>query len=87
MQRVDGAERLHHRRGGVMADLNGGRTYSNVIGGRGNQADQHRGRGAGDCHEVVFGDPVSSVSPTLDVLREVDGCLQSLPGRGPFTDR
>jgi hypothetical protein len=34
IQRVDGTERLHHRRGGVMADLHCRRTYSNLIGSR-----------------------------------------------------
>jgi hypothetical protein len=71
----------------VWPSLDGRRADSDPVGGRSDLPDQHRGRRAGDRDEVVFGDPVTLISPLFGVLGEVDGVAQGGRGVGAFGNR
>ena len=70
-----------------MAELDGGRADLDALGGRGDLADQHRGRRTRDGDEVVLGEPVAAVAPPFGVLGQVDGVAQRRRGVTALADR
>jgi hypothetical protein len=73
MERVEHPETLDHRGGRGMTQLHGPRTDANRVGSGCDLPDQHRRCGAGDCREVMLGDPEPAITPPLGVLGQFDG--------------
>ena len=81
------AEALDHRHRGGIAELHGRGPDPDVVGGRGDLADQHRRIGTGDRDEVVFGHPIPPIPPLFGVAGEVDGVAQRRSRVAPGADR
>ena len=81
IQRFDGTEGLDHLSRRVVAQQHGGRADANSVGGGRDQPDKHCWRRGGNTDEVVFGDPVTLVSPRFGRTSEVQRVPQSQAGR------
>lgn len=67
--RFDGTEGLDHLSRRVVAQQHGGRADANGVGGGRDQPDKHCWRRRRNTNEVVFGDPVTLVSPRASAER------------------
>ena len=81
-------ERLGHLQRAVVRQHHAAAADPHAARARGDRADQHLGRRAGERRRrVVLGDPVAVVAERVGQLREVERAVERLRGRRPLRDR
>jgi hypothetical protein len=84
-ERLQHPEVLGHLEGAVVAEHDPARAHADTRGPRGDLADEHFGRGAGQPPAtVMLGQPVPMIAETVCALGELQRLLDGL-GRGPAT--
>ena len=88
VKRLQRAELLGDDQWRVIGQHDAARSDADRPGARGNGADHHGGRGAGDArHVVMFGQPEPLVAPPFGMLREIERIAEGLRRVAALIDR
>ena len=87
IKRGEGPELLGDNERRMVGEHHASRPDADGLRTAGHVADHHGGGGAGDAgHIVMFGQPVTAVTPAFRVLGEIEGAVEGVGRRGALRD-